>query len=224
MALLDSGSVSQPPYPPPPGQPPYPPPPPPGYPPYPPAGYPYPPPPAPLPGMYIPPHAYAGAIDRQRPMTPRVVGILAIVFSCIGVLTRLVVTFGPKSDLDRWGVSLQMSGMITWLYVSLAIGVCLFILHMVGGITAVVYSRAAPRLITAYAIVAILLLVGDVVLMFALMPGHIDTGVSYHSVASVRGTLVTPRLVVDVMALPWPVVALALINGKRSRAACGAAA
>jgi hypothetical protein len=191
-----------PPYPPPPGFPPN-----------------YPPPPPPLPGMYIPPSMYQGPPRPQRSVIPRVVGILAIVFSCIGALTALVIHFGPLADLERWEVTRQASSLVSWMWGSLALAGAVFVLHLVAGIAAVSYRPWAPRLISAYAILALLLAVTDLVLSVALVPDHLDFGMHYASVASVKESMMA-RSVFEGLAIPWPIVALVLMNLAGARKAC----
>jgi hypothetical protein len=188
--------------------------------------YPYPPPPPPLPGMYIPPHMYHPGAPRppQRSAIPKVVGILAIVFACFGALFALVIHFGPLSDLNRWGVSRQAPALVNWMWGSLALSAGVFALHMIGGITALMYRPVAPRLVTAYAILAILLAISDIVLSTMLVPANLrfDT-YSYLSVAQVKESMMV-RAVIEGLCIPWPVVALALMNTRGAKHACGAVA
>jgi Na+/proline symporter len=172
-----------------------------------------------MPGMYVPPGAYQGAAPVSRSATPRVVGILAIVFASIGVLFALVVHFGPMSDLDRWGVSKQASGLMSWMWGSLALSIGLFALHMIAGVCALIYRPSAPRLITAYALFAILLGVADIVLSMALIPDNLQLA-DYISRSQVKESMLV-RAVFAGIALPWPIVALALMNTRSAKVACG---
>jgi len=171
-----------------------------------------------MPGMYVPPGAYRGAAPVGRPMTPKVVGILAIVFASIGVLFALVIHFGPMSDLDRWDVSRQASGLISWMWGSLALSVGVFALHLVAGVAALTYRPSAPRLITAYAVFAILLGIADITLSMALIPDSLQLS-DYLSRSQVKESMMI-RAVFAGIALPWPIVALALMNTRSAKAAC----
>ncbi len=172
-----------------------------------------------MPGMYVPPGAYQGPAPVGRPMTPRVVGILAIVFASIGVLFALVVHFGPMSDLERWGVDRQASGLVTWMWGSLALSVGLFALHLIAGVASLIYRPSAPRLITAYGVFAILLGVADIVLSMALIPDNLVLS-DYVSRSQVKESMMI-RAVFAGIALPWPIVALALMNTRSAKQACG---
>src|SRR5512146_3056194 len=106
----------------------------------------------------------------QRSGTPRVIGILAIIFACIGVGMAAIFTAGPLSDIDKWHLYDQLRGEVTWIYVSAAISVLVFVLHLLAGISAVRYGRAAPKLITFYAIFALAFAIGDIIVTVALFP------------------------------------------------------
>jgi hypothetical protein len=176
--------------------PPYPP-----YPPYPP-GPPYP---------AYPPYAYYPR-PPQRSAIPRVVGILAIVFASIGVLSSAVFTLGPLSDLADWRLLDELSGVVTWLWVWLGLSVALFVLHLVAGILACGYRPSAPRLINAYGVLAIALAVADAVALGVLVPGD--------AFAELRESVLHTHYFFEAVAVSWPIVAMALINSARSRAAC----
>jgi hypothetical protein len=170
--------------------------------------YPYTPPPSPYPPppvQYRPPP--------QRSAIPRVVGILAIVFCVLGLLMSLGATLGPKDDLELWEVTTDQLGFFgTWLDIYLVLSVGVFALHLAGGIAAVAYKRSGPPLITIYAIVAILLSVVDVVVALTSVP---------ESIGWVRGDLIAPRIGIAVLALPWPIVAVVLMNLRGAKRACG---
>jgi hypothetical protein len=173
--------------------------------------------------MYIPPSMYHGPPRPLRSAIPRVVGILAIVFSCIGALFAVLMHFGPLADLESWGVTGQAGSLVSWMWGSLALSAAVFVLHLVGGIAAVTYRPSAPRLLTAYAILALLLAVADIILSNALVPSYIDFGNRYVTVHTLRESMMA-RSVLEVMAVPWPIVALILINLGGSRQACAGTA
>jgi hypothetical protein len=97
-----------------------------------------------------------------------------------------------------------------------------FALHLVGGITACSYKRAGPRLVTAYAVLALLLAVSDIILSSMLIPQTLHFENSYVTMHSVRESMMV-RTFIEVMCVPWPVVALILMNTRGAKAACGAA-
>jgi len=144
----------------------------------------------------------------SRSGIPRVVGILAIIFSCMGAAGSLLFSAGPLSDLHRHRDELGF--IITWVYLWAGISALLFVLHLVGGIFAVMYRSIGLRLLTGYAVAAIVLVVLDLVLLNGFAP----------DVYRVKKSLAFPRTVFDVMALPWPILVLVLVNGRRAKQAC----
>jgi hypothetical protein len=139
---------------------------------------------------------------------PRVIGILAIVFSCMGAAGSLLFTLGPIADLDRHREALGF--IMTWVYLWAGISFGLFVLHLVGGVLAVMYRSIGLRLLTGYAVAAIVLIVLDLILLNGFAP----------DVYRVKKSLVFPRTVFDLMALPWPILVLALVNGRRAKQSC----
>jgi hypothetical protein len=148
----------------------------------------------------------------SRSVIPRVVGIIALPFACVGLVTSLVWTFGPLHDINRWGVSERLGGITTWLYAWLAISVLLFGVHLVGGILAILYKPAGLRVLTGYAVGALALIAIDLVMMHGFMPRIPD-----HDVHS---SVTMARTVFDGLAAPWPVIVLALVSSRGARAAC----
>jgi hypothetical protein len=69
----------------------------------------------------------------------------------------------------------------------------------------------APKLMTIYGIAALALCAVDVIVSVALFPEELRP---------LFDDLVGPRIGLTILAVPWPIVALALINQRRARAAC----
>jgi hypothetical protein len=154
----------------------------------------------------------------RRSAIPRVVGILAIIFASFGLLGTLGITFGGEDDLKRLDVTRQLLGSFgTWVYVAGGLGVLLFAIHLTAGIQAVRYAPSAPRWMTIYGVFALVLLAADVGISMATFPegqGFLRRALYEH--------FVYPRIGLAVLALPWPIVALALINQRSARLSCGA--
>jgi hypothetical protein len=153
-----------------------------------------------------------------RSAIPRVIGILATVFAVVGALFMAVWTFGPLSDLSGHHLLDKMSGMVSWFYACAALSVVVFGLHLAGGIFAIVYRFTGLRLLTLYGVLAILLVIADAILVIVLMPDHIEGRAGLTS--DIRFSVTIMRIVFDGLALPWPIVVLALANTPRARAAC----
>jgi hypothetical protein len=151
---------------------------------------------------------YYPQLAPTRSGIPRVIGILAIIFSCMGAAGSLLFTLGPIADLNRHRDELGF--IMTWVYLWAGISFGLFVLHLVGGILAVTYRTIGLRLLTGYAVAALVLIVLDLVLLNGFAP----------DLYRVKKSLAFPRTVFDLMALPWPVIVLALVNGRRAKQSC----
>jgi hypothetical protein len=150
----------------------------------------------------------------RRSGIPRVIGILALVFCGIGLLVNCAMYAGMRGDARTFGVFEELGFYGTWITISFVFGFLVFALHLVAGIAATAYKRSAPALITAYAVLAIASVVGDMLVVTfafpdALQPYQADLGQS--------------RLGLAVIALPWPIVALVLMNLRGAKRACGVA-
>lgn len=150
----------------------------------------------------------------SRSSIPRVIGIIAIVFSVLGVLMN-VGMYAAYSEAMRsarhFGLSGEVGALDTWVTISFVLGFLIFVLHLAGGITATLYKRVAPLLISIYAVVALLAVTGDLVVALAFSPD--DSRLLREAAQS--------RLGFAVLALPWPIVALVLMNLRGAKQACG---
>ena len=98
--------------------------------------------------------------------------------------------------------------------VSIAIG----IVHFYGGLLTVKYKPAGLRLLKIYALLAILLDIGEVVLLVTTPVAQDNKGgVSHAEMSSLYA------IAVAALSIPWPIVVLALASGKRATEACEAA-
>ncbi len=152
---------------------------------------------------------------RTRSAIPKVIGILAIVFASLGIVGSLAMAFGFDEELARWGVTRHDLGDYgAWMMISLAPMTALFALHLTAGILSVRYSRWAPNLMTAYAILALVLIAVDCIIIATTFPGGTQS--------RLFDDLAGPRLGLAFIATPWPIVALVLMNLRGTRDACKA--
>ena len=155
-------------------------------------------------------------LESRRSSIPKVVGILGIIFSAFGIIGSLAMTFGPADALRRFDATSNMlGGFGTWMNVYMVIAALLFGLHLTGAIQSIRYAPSAPRFMTLYGVLALVLLAADIALSIALFPD----GRGFMRRALYE-EMVYPRLGMAVLALPWPIIALALMNSKSARAAC----
>jgi hypothetical protein len=171
------------------------------------------------PGYHPPPYqGYPPApMPARRSGIPRVIGIIAIVFSGFGLLMNIGM-YAAYSEMLRdariFGLTGEVGFFGTWVVISFALGFLVFALHLAGGIAATTYKRLGPVLITAYAVAALLLVIGDLIVAVAASPGE----------SRLFQEIGQSRLGFAVMCLPWPVVALVLMNLRSAKDACGLAA
>jgi hypothetical protein len=150
-----------------------------------------------------------------RSAIPRVIGILATCFACVGALLMAVWTTGPISDLSKHHLLEQLSGLVSWYYACAALSVVVFGLHLAGGILTIIYKFIGLRLLNLYAVFAILIALTDIVLVFAVMPDD-RAGLT----SDIRFSVTYLRVFFDGMAIMWPILVLALANTRAARAAC----
>jgi hypothetical protein len=162
--------------------------------------------------QYPPQYGMPYVLPPPRSAIPRVVGIIGIVLSVIGLLSSGVFGFGPLSDIRRWGSQADLSTVTTWLYGWMALSLVIFALHFVGSILAIMYKPTGSKLLTSYAVSAMVLIVIDMVMCH----GFVTRGHDF----DIYGSVTISHTVYSGIAFPWPVVVLALINSKRAREAC----
>lgn len=148
-----------------------------------------------------------------RSSIPRVVGILAIVFSVLGIFGAIIQTVGPSEDLADVGLSLSDLGAFgTWAYAYMALSVVVFGLHLFAGILCVGYRRRSVLFTNIYGIANFALIAANVALSFMLLPeefAFLEADGAIHA-----------RVVIEFFALPWTVTFLALMNSERAVKAC----
>jgi hypothetical protein len=148
---------------------------------------------------------------------PKVVGILAIVFASLGLLV-VATPLGLLDDIEVFTRTVgPLDDYLTWLTINAILSILLFGLHLAGGILAVHYSARAPKWMTLYGVSAIVLIVVDIVVSVITFP----EGPSSSRMCAVGfDELVGARLALDAVALPWPIVVLALMNRRSAKQSC----
>jgi len=157
------------------------------------------------------PQTALGHYLATRSAIPRVVGILAILFACVGLGSTGLWVWGPLDDLGRWG---RHSGLPAWLWTWGALSLVVSVLHFAGGLSAMFYRRRAPRLLTAYAIGAIAVAAADVIVLLAVAP---STG-SHHW--RISDSVLIPHFIYSGVAWMWPTLVLILMNVHSAKSAC----
>jgi hypothetical protein len=142
------------------------------------------------------------AVASKRPSR---IGTFAILFACIGLLD---VAF-TASSIGELRYDPDLDGAVVWMYVWVAASIALFGLQLVGGVLARRYRPAAIGVLTIYGLAAILLIVGDLVVMNT---WHRRPGLSWELTSGLRR-------IVDVLALPWPILVTVLVHSQGTKAA-----
>src|SRR5688572_10380673 len=96
----------------------------------------------------------------MRSAIPRAVGVIAIVFAVLGFGASMLFTWGPLDDISRWGdarLGRHAELIVAWLYIWGALSLVLFLVHVIGGVYAVTYKPIGLKLLTAYAVGALVL-------------------------------------------------------------------
>ena len=150
----------------------------------------------------------------NRSGTPKVMGILMIIFACLGLLTTFA-SFGGQ-DVSELGPEWQekFSSVNTYLTILSVVGLALGVLHLLAGIAAVGYKKNAPKLAKLYGITALANVVIGMVVTYALLKPLLE---EMPGLGSAVGGMV---IVVSLIGAVWPILVLALMGGAKSKAAC----
>ena len=152
----------------------------------------------------------------QRSGTPKVVGILMIIFASLGLLFGLIGLAGNSAndqtlrEIPEWK---------TFGTVSLAFGVIglgISALHLFAGISAVRYKANAPKLAVAYAIINIVVSVLNGILVFAWLKPALPKAAG-PAAADLIGVGVLFGVIIAVI---WPTIVLALMTRPAAKESC----
>jgi hypothetical protein len=151
----------------------------------------------------------------RRSSIPRVIGILAIVFASLGLVGALTLSFGVDEDLARRGTTRENFGAFgSWTLAYAPLAGLVFAVHLTAGIQSMRYAASAPRWMTIYGALAIALVLTDLAVSVATFP-HLTS-------QKLQEDLLDPRLGLAVLSLPWPIIAIVLMNQRTARLACAA--
>ena len=159
--------------------------------------------------MTQPPPTDSRAMTTSKPAaptaTPKVMGILMIIFGGLGFVTQA----GGKAIYIPSGMTLDaVSGLSTLVTVSTIGGYLVSGLHLVAGLKALKYRVDAPGFATAYGVAALGLAASMVILIVGWMDAY-GTG-AYGMIMLIGAAL----------HCIWPVIVLVLMRLPGVRAAC----
>jgi hypothetical protein len=157
-------------------------------------------------------------MTQGRSSIPKVVGILMIVFSSLGLLFTLLALASAGGGKDYQGMQdlPAFKTLNTMQLVFNALGVGIGILHLVAGISAVRYKASAPKLAMSYAVLNIVTTIAYLVMVFAWLKPALEKA-GFPEAGSVVGGVL---LVSGVLSVTWPVIVLVLMSRPSARAAC----
>lgn len=157
--------------------------------------------------------------ETPRSSIPKVIGVLAIVFACLGAfgaLGALGMAISAEDEMRKFGLAAEELGAFgTWIYAYVLLSVALFAVHLAAGIQSVRYAASAPRWMTIYGVLAIALVVTDLIVSFAAIPRG-----DGHGREALYQNLFMPRLSLAILGMPWPIIALVMMNLRSARLAC----
>ena len=151
---------------------------------------------------------------QSRSGTPKVMGILMIIFASLGILATLA-SFGGQ-DVSELGPAWQekFSSVNTYLTVLSVVGLGLGILHLLTGIAAVGYKKNAPKLAKIYGLTALVNVVVGMIVTYALLKPLMD------EMGGMGGAVGGMVVIVSLIGAVWPILVLALMTGSKAKQAC----
>ncbi len=176
-------------------------------------------------GSYLPPpehvpgYGYGAPPPDKRSAIPKVIGILMIIFACLGLLFTLIGLASNSDTSLSMGAGEQLHDAFeklkSWQTITGVVGLFLGILHLVGGIQSVRYGRNAPMLAKLYGVLAIALVLINVIAMYAWLMPMFDGGPSVFRAAFGVGLFFGA-----IFGSAWPIVVLALMTRPSAKEAC----
>ena len=155
-------------------------------------------------------------IDRRRSSSPKVIGLLFLLFGAWGVL---VGGWNLLQGVDAGGLGDQIAMLIRIEYAWGAVaGVAMLVVG--GGLLA--YHVWARRAAVVFAIISLVVTTVDLGVGLPVLLDAMDQVEAAGERGPLRRTPVIAGMVIAaVLSLPLPVVALLVLSGSRAKAACG---
>lgn len=150
---------------------------------------------------------------QQRSGTPKVMGILMIIFASLGLLGSLMgLVGGGISDASGAGeVHDAVKTFNTMSMIFSLVGLGVSALHLVAGVNAVKYKAGAPKLSMMYGVIAIASQVLQGIIVFVWLKPKMGPAANL-----IGGFL----LISIIFASIWPILVLVLMSRPGSKAAC----
>ena len=197
-----------------------------GYPPqgYPPQGYPQ----QGYPQQGYPQQGYPGGYPYgapRRSAIPKVIGILMIIFSSLGILLALVglATGGGFGMPSGTGFESRMREELTsYTQVTNGIALPIAILQLLAGIWAVGYRRRAPLLATTYSVVTMLNQILSAFLLFSWYLPALEQALPARFYEQMQAAMIVGFIFGLLIGLTWPILVLVLMNRPSAKNACEA--
>ncbi len=151
---------------------------------------------------------------QSRTGTPKVMGILMIIFASLGILGTFA-SFGGQ-DVSALGPEWQekFSSVNTYLTVLSIVGLGLGVLHLLTGIAAVGYKKNAPKLAKIYGYTALANVVVGMIITYALLKPLME---ELPGIGNAVGGIV---IVFSLIGAVWPILVLSLMTGSKAKEAC----
>ena len=172
--------------------------------------------------MYEQPPGYGGyqPPPPHRSAIPKVIGILMIILGSLGILGSLINFAGGigNDELIRRIPDLGTYRMIE--KVTTGIGLLMAIAQLVVGIKCVGYKTSAPGLAKVYAIVALVVTLGNTVISVAVLAPMLTKALEASGMRGMGGFMGGVTFFFSLIAVAWQVVILVLMSRPAAKDAC----
>lgn len=156
----------------------------------------------------------------QRSGIPKVIGILMIVFSSLGLLGGLIGLAGGGGGpgLETFP---EYQRFMTMSKVATVVGLGISALHLFAGMSAVRYKQSAPKLAMAYGWINIVVTIAWAVVVYAWLKPAMETAMQNSGMGSAVGAIVGFSVIFGTLiGTAWPIIVLALMSRPAVKASC----
>jgi hypothetical protein len=159
-------------------------------------------------------------MQQQRSGIPKVIGILMIVFSSLGILGGLIGLAGGGGgpELERFP---EYKRFMTMSMVATIVGLGISALHLAAGMSAVRYKQSAPKLAMAYGWINIITTIAWSVVVYAWLKPAMEKAMEGSGMGSAIGAIIGFSVIFGTLiGTAWPIIVLALMSRPAAKAAC----
>jgi hypothetical protein len=164
---------------------------------------------------YVPPPPARSAI-------PKVIGILMIIFGCLGLLGSLINFAGGFGQAELMRQIPEWGKLKTLTTVTSVLSLVMAIFQLYVGIRCVGYKPNAPTLARIYGIVGIINVIVGMVIAFAVINPILDKAPAMRALGGGFTGIIT--VVASLLSVAWVIVILTLMGKQSAKDACAGSA